>query len=110
MLLLLLYTGFYVAALALSQALTLPRQAFVTGIACTIAACVAGLTLWALTRTTLIEPWLAIAMGGAIALPTLMMGLGFLAGWWLRYRHKAYSAWAVAAVVPVAAAWLAFSA
>ena len=107
MLLLVLYCGFYLSGLLIARWLTYPRQALVSGIAVASAALVAALTLWLLTQPPFIEPWLAIAMVGTIAIPALMMGLGLLAGWLL--RHKGWSVITVgtAAVVPIATVLLA---
>ena len=107
MLLLVLYCGFYLSGLLIARWLTHPRQALVSGSAGATAAFVAALTLWLLTHPAFIEPWLAIAMVGTIAIPALMMGLGLLAGWLL--RHKGWSVITVgtAALVPVATVLLA---
>ncbi|MFP7672209.1 hypothetical protein ACG74X_02505 [Marivita sp. S0852] len=99
---LVLYCGFYLFGLLLARWLTLPRQALISGIATAVAAGVASLTLWLLTRTMLIEPWLAIAMTGAVALPALMLGLGLMAGAWIRFRHTSGFAVSAASVPPAA--------
>lgn len=106
MLLIMLYCGFYLTGLVFARWFTLPRQAVVSGLGTTSAALVATLTLWLLTRTQLTEPWLAIAMTGAIALPALMLGLGLLAGGWVRLAHRRALAFLVAAILPTAFAML----
>lgn len=103
MLLIVLYCGFYLSGLLIARWLTLPRQALVSGVTVSGAAALASLTLWLLARPAFIEPWLAIAMGGAVALPALLFGLGLLAGWWVRHRSGSRSALAAAAVLPVMA-------
>jgi len=102
MLLLVLYCGFYLSGLFIAQLLTLRRQALISGIATTLAAVVAALTLWLFTQSTLIEPWLAIAMIGTIALPALMLGLGLLAGWWIRQSGNSKIVMAIAALPALA--------
>ncbi|MCK0151467.1 hypothetical protein MWU54_15600 [Marivita sp. S6314] len=82
---LILYCGFYLSGLLIARWLTLPRQALVSGIATTVSACVAALTLWLITVAGFVEPWLSIALAGTVGLPALMMGLGLLAGAWIRY-------------------------
>jgi hypothetical protein len=102
MLLLVLYCAFYLSGLLIARWLTLTRQALVSGIATTLAALVAAFTLWLLTQSSLIDPWLAIAMIGTIALPALMLGLGLLAGGWIRQSGKSRFAMAFAALPPLA--------
>ncbi|MCL3881507.1 hypothetical protein [Marivita sp. GX14005] len=98
---LILYLAFYLFGLAMGRALNLPRQAFVIGSGISAAGLSAGLTLWLLARTALIEPWLAIAMIGTIALPALMIGLGLLAGWLMRRSAGKWRARFAAAILPL---------
>lgn len=84
MLVLGLLCGVYLFGLLIARGVTLPRQALVSGGATGVAAFVASLTLWLLARTEMIEAWLAVAMIGTISLPALMLGLGLLAGGWVR--------------------------
>ena len=101
MLLLFLYNGFYISGLLLARWMTRPQQALRSGIATALAGVVACFTLWALTTIELIEPWLAIAMAGTIGLPALMMGLGLLAGWWVRRCEGSANAYLAAAAIPL---------
>ena len=82
--LLLLLCGFYLFGLLIARGLTMPRQALVSGAAMTAAAGIASLTLWLVAKSGFIEPWMAVAMIGTVALPALMIGLGLLAGGWVR--------------------------
>ena len=86
MLLLLLYCGFYLSGLLFARWMTQPGQALTIGLAITVSAGVAALTLWLLSQAGFTEPWLSIAMIGTIAVPALMIGLGLIAGWWIRHR------------------------
>lgn len=105
MVLFLLLCGFYLFGLLIARGLTLLRQAWVSGTAMCVAAGVASLTLWLLAKTALVEPWLAVAMIGTVTLPALMIGLGLLAGAWLRARSGAPVVRALAAL-PVLATLL----
>lgn len=108
MLLLLLICGFYLFGLLIARGVTRTRQAGVSGIAVGAAALVATLTLWLLARTAMIEPWLAIAMIGTVALPALMIGAGLLAGSWIRHSHGSRLSWMVAALPVLACLVLPF--
>ena len=99
----LLYCGFYVAAVLLARALTRPPQALSSGLACLIAAIVASLTLAGVMNAGFIEPWLVIAMLGAITIPAGLIGLGLLAGWMTRVvsGSNRWLAYALTALPPV---------
>ena len=84
MLLVLALLGFYLSSLWLASAFTLAQQALVQGVGLCAVAAVAALTLWLLVQTGFIEPWLSIALSGAIALPAFMIGLGLAMGGLLR--------------------------
>lgn len=105
MVLFLLLCGFYLFGLLIARGLTIARQAWVSGTAMCAAAGVATLTLWLLAKTGMIEPWLAVAMIGTVTLPALMIGLGLLAGAWLRSSDRALLA-RICAAAPVAATLL----
>jgi hypothetical protein len=93
MLVLVLLCGVYLFGMLIARGVTLPRQALVSGGATCTAACVATVTLWLLTRTEMIEAWLAVAMIGTITLPALMLGLGLLAGGWMRITATGHLRW-----------------
>lgn len=80
MLLVLALLGFYLCSLWLAFAFTLAQQALVQGIGLCAVAAVAALTLWLLVQSSIIEPWLSIALSGVIALPAFMIGLGLAMG------------------------------
>ncbi|WP_439121938.1 hypothetical protein [Marivita sp.] len=84
MILLLVILAFYTASLSLALAYTHAQQAIVQGIGIAALAAIAALTLWLLVYAGYIEPWLSVAMSGAIALPGFMIGLGLGFGGLLR--------------------------
>ena len=88
MLLVLALLGFYLCSLWLAFAFTLARQALVQGVGLCAVAVVAALTLWLLVQSGFIEPWLSIALGGAIALPAFMIGLGLAMGGLVRITRQ----------------------
>lgn len=100
MALLLLICGFYLFGLLIARGVTLSRQALLSGAGVSVIALVAALTLWLLARTGMIEAWLAVAMIGTVALPALMIGVGLLAGSWVRISRGSRLAW-IAAGLPV---------
>jgi hypothetical protein len=93
MLILVLLCGVYLFGLLIARGLTLPRQALVNGGVTCGAALVATLTLWLLARSGIIEAWLAVAMVSTISLPALMLGLGLVAGGWVRVTATEYPRW-----------------
>ena len=102
MLIVILYCGFYLFGLLIARWVTLPRQALVGGIAMCTVAIVGSLALWLMVRAGFVDAWLSIAMGGTIAVPALMMGMGLLAGSWMRYSDFGLVSILAAALPPVA--------